>query len=306
MIVELLKKLKKERADENLRLARSELTSFLDGKASDLKEELEFLASYVLSENREATWISGPIKKIEKAMSKTIADYDYAFGENKDLIRGTLACKTHEEMNVVAVFLTTKCRNPTCGLSLVKDVYQKSVRDGGQVKTGYSGWNFVIEFDEYPFGAEVQVNTIDMLYGKHGKADIADWLRIGDAGYAALQNRLKFPGGLGHAMYDIQDTARSNAGDREAEWARELSLDYNDACRGEFRGPSSKSVDQLNDRIRRGWGRLTPNGIADKLWGKALEESGWTGFPLAKTRAEWEHEYEVNNLARNKERMRQM
>ena len=303
-IAQLMTKLKKEQAEENERVARNALTSYLDAKAPGLKDELEFLANYVLSQNRDATWFSGPIKKIDKAMSKTIEDYDYAFAENKDLVRGTIACKTADEMKTVAVFMERTCRSETCGLALPKAVYQKSVRDEGLVKTGYSGWNFVIQFNEHAFGAEVQVNTIDMLYGKHGKDDIMDWLKIGDAGYAALQDRLRFPGGLGHAMYDIQDVARSKATQSEADWARELSLDYNDACRGEFRGESSKSVEQLNERIRGGWGRLTPHGPADKLWEHAMSESGWTGYRLPKTRAEWEVEqqsaYEAGNFARNK------
>ncbi len=303
-IDKLMKRLRKEQADEIQKVARDALTAFIDAKAPGLKEELEFLANYVLSQNPEIKWVPGPIKKIEKAMSKTIEDYDYAFGENKDLVRGTLACPTPEQMHTVANFMERTCRNDTCGLSLLKGEFQKSIRDDGKVKSGYSGWNFVVQFSEHAFGAEVQINTADMLYGKHSREEITDWLKVGDAGYAAMQKRLGFPGALGHAMYDIQDTARSKCSESEAEWARALALDYNDACRGEFRGASSKSVEQLNDRIRGGWGRLTPNGTAEKLWAHALSESGWTAYRMPTTRAEWDVEYqafyEAGNLARNK------
>ncbi len=303
-IAELMTKLRKEQAEDIKIVARDALTAFIDAKAPGLKEELEFLANFVLDQDRETKWVPGPIKKIEKAMSKTIEDYDYAFGENKDLVRGTLACNTPEQMNTVANFVDRTCRNDTCGLSLPKAVYQKSTRDDGKVKTGYSGWNFVVQFNEHAFGAEIQINTVDMLYGKHSKEEVTDWLKVGDAGYAAMQKRLGFPGGLGHAMYDIQDTARSKCSESEAEWARALSLDYNDACRGQFRGELSKSVEQLNERIRGGWGRLTPNGTAEKLWEHAVSGSDWTAYRLPRSRAEWEQEkqssYEADNLARNK------
>lgn len=282
MVVHQLRLQKAAQQYDNKVTARNALTEFLqqgkpDSPAQALKDELEWLAGYILAIGPVgARWVPGPLKKIEKAMGKTIEDYDYAWGNNKDLVRGTLACKTNEDLARLATLVGQTCKTEM-GMFLIKADNQKSIRDGGQVKSGYSGWNFVVQFkDHRMFGAEVQANTFDLLYGKHSKKEVIENLNVSAAEYSELQTRLRFPGGLGHALYDIQDTARSKATTAEGDWARELALDYNDACRGVFR---NSSVEHLNERIKQGAGRLTST-VAKDLWKHAVEGSCWI-YPIA-------------------------
>ncbi len=237
-----------------------------------MKDELEKLAGYILSIGPAGMkWIPGPLKKVDKAMGKTIEDYDYAWGQNKDLVRGTLACGSNGDLSVVANLIKQTCTNEL-GMVLLKQDNQQSILDGGQVKSGYSGWNFVVQFKDHTmFAAEVQANTFDLLYGKHSKKQIMEFLNIGATEYAAMQARLRFPGALEHALYDIQDTARSKASTAEGDWARELALDYNDACRGNLR---RCTLEALNARIVAGASQLTTS-VARQLWKEAVEHSGW-------------------------------
>ena len=282
-IVTQIKLQKASQSFENREKATRAIKDFLgSGKgtsqAIELKDELELLANYILAiAPQGAKWVPGPIKKIEKAMSKTVADYDYAWGENKDLVRGTLACRTNDDLRTLANLLMQTCTNEF-GMFLIKSDNQKSKRDGGQMPSGYSGWNFVIQFKEHrSFGAEVQANTFDLLYGKHSKKEFLDILLFSNSEYFEVQNRLKFPGGLGHALYDIQDVARSKATAEEGNLARELCLDYNDACRGQFR--FGNTLVELNRRIRE-FGSSLKSANAKKLWKDAVEGCGWRNYPI--------------------------
>ena len=249
-------------------------------KAENLKDELELLAAYVQLwvPTGLVKWIPGPLKKIEKAMGKTIADYDFAWGENKDLVRGTLVCKTRVALRTVAELIKRICTQQYA-MFLIKQDEQSSTRDGGLMASGYSGWNFVVQFKEHiAFGAEVQANTVAMMYGKHSKKELVEDYRILSATeYAEQQQTLKFPGGLGHALYDIQDVKRSNVTTEEGDWARTLALNYNDACRGQFRNTTLAELNQDIHNARNIW--TSTNAI--DLWQHAVEGSGWTGFPLS-------------------------
>ena len=263
--------------------ARTALKSYLEptghGKAKSapkamlLKDELELLANYFLSVTQGVKWIPGPLKKVDKAMGKTVEDYGHAWGLKKDLVRGTLACNTNEDLRAVAALVRRTCTNEY-GMFPVKQDEQASVRDGGASKAGYSGWNFVVQFKEHvAFGAEIQANTFDMLYGKMSKSDFCSILKYDRGGYGEMQNRLGFTGGLGHALYDIQDVARSKATPQEGDIARELSLDYNDACRGRLR----TTLASLNQRILAFGGALTSS-QAQALWKHGVEGSEWPGL----------------------------
>jgi hypothetical protein len=265
---------------DNTSTAKNALAGFLAtrkgvSKATDLKEELDVLAGYLIGRAapHSVTWIPGPLKKIDKAMGKTIEDYDYAWGQNKDLVRGTLACRSNADLDAVALLVTQTC-GPDLGMFLIKQDHQESIRTKpGGMGSGYSGWNFVVQFKDHTmFGAEIQANTFDMLYGKHSRAEVLDFMKVSPPEYSALQSRLKFPGGLGHALYDIQDTARSKCTKDEGDWARLLALDYNDACRGTF---THTTLDQLNARIMAGSAALT-TANAKALWHHAVEGSEWT------------------------------
>jgi hypothetical protein len=282
MLVHQINLQKSAQRFENQQTARGALNAFLrpgsaHSKAHDLKEELEWLAGYMIAIGPPGIkWIPGPLKKVDKAMSKTTEDYDFIWSNNKDLVRGTLACRTNADLQVVSENMTRVCDKKRDGIKngmfLVKAVQQKSVRDGGQVVAGYSGWNFVIQFKEHKaFPAEMQANTYDVLYGKHSKKDIMQFFNCGENEYKAMQMRLKLPGGLGHALYDIQDIARSGVTVAEGNWARELALDYYDACRGTLK---NCTIEQLNERIATGGGVLV-SAKAKELWKHAVEEAAW-------------------------------
>jgi hypothetical protein len=278
MLVRQINLQKAGQREENRMVAKSALTDFLEpgrtnSPAHALKKELDLLGAYMVSVGPAGVrWIPGPLKKVDKAMSKTIEDYDYAWGKNKDLIRGTLACRTNEDLAAVAESMLETC-TPNLGMVLIKQDRQQSIRDNRSgMPSGYSGWNFVVQFKEHKlFGAEVQANTLDLLYGKHSKEEVMRNLHVTEAEYVEFQTRLRFPGGLGHALYDIQDIARSKATPAEGNWARELALDYNDACRGQHR---PCTVAQLNERILDAKNHLTSD-IAKKLWKHAVEGSAW-------------------------------
>src|SRR5689334_1978933 len=89
-------------ADANKDLAKDKLDAFLKAKALPLKEELEFLARYLVAKGPPGTkWIAGPLKKLDKALTKTEEDYDYAWTMNKDLIRGTLVTQTAKLLDLI-------------------------------------------------------------------------------------------------------------------------------------------------------------------------------------------------------------
>ncbi|HEY4215525.1 MAG TPA: hypothetical protein VGM67_00220 [Gemmatimonadaceae bacterium] len=282
MLVHQINLQKADQRFSNREQAKGALTDFLqpgrtNSPAHALEKELNLLGAYIVSLGPPGLrWIPGPLKKIDKAMGKTIEDYDYAWGKNKDLIRGTLACRSNEDLDQVSKMVFETC-TPNLGMGLIKQDHQQSIRDDkGGMPSGYSGWNFVVQFKEHKlFGAEVQANTFDLLYGKHSKEEVIKYLQVTPDEYAGFQTRLKFPGGLGHALYDIQDTARSKASKAEGDWAREMACNYNDACRGNFR---MRSLEELNKDIKEMASRLTSD-VAKKLWKHAVEGSAWA-FPI--------------------------
>lgn len=237
------------------------------GRALDLKEELDFLASYIVSERPAARWIKGPLKTVPKAMGKTETEYAYVWSNNKDLVRGTLACESQSELDQIAQFVIRTCNNPRYAMSLMKKQEQKSVRDGGFMAAGYSGWNFAVDFKEHKFGAEIQANTFSMMYGKMSKGDFCDQLGFNVAEYEERRRRAMFPGGLSHALYDIQD-ARFTAPKEDKDKARNLALDYNDLCRNDARKPG---IQDINNRIR---SLVFKSEAAKKHWQKAVDGSG--------------------------------
>jgi hypothetical protein len=244
MIVRQLKLQKASQRFDNEVKARNALTEFLlvrkgESKAHDLKGELDVLARYLvaLAAPHTVTWIPGPLKKIDKAMGKTIEDYDYAWSQNKDLVRGTLRARMPHERGFGRSRRSGEADLRTGPWDVRDQARPPAVdpRQGGTMSSGYSGWNFVVQFKDHTmFGAEVQANTFDLLYGKHSRAEVLEFMRLSPPEYSALQSRLNFPGGLGHALYDIQDIGRSKCTKAEGDWARQLALDYNDACRGDF------------------------------------------------------------------------
>lgn len=235
-------------------VAKKALESYLTGPqaspkagllAKDMQTELDLLAGYITAILPRANWIKGPLKKVPKAMGKTEKDYAWLFNNNKDLVRGTLACEAQSDLLQIATLVVKTCVR-VFAMSLMKKQEQKSTRDNGQMEAGYSGWNFVVDFKEHKFGAEIQANTFSMMYGKMSKADFCQQLNVSVAQYEDRRRKARFPGGLGHALYDIQDD-RSKASKEDKDKARALALDYNDLCRNGDRKPT---IQDINSRIR--------------------------------------------------------
>jgi hypothetical protein len=242
------------------------------GSAEELKFELEMFGEYCASQARLfelVRWIPGPLKKLEKAMPKTEEDYKFEWGNNKDLVRGTLACETQLGLKLVTD-LMKKIVTPEFGMSFIKKMEVIPSSDpGGNSTTGYSGWNFVIRFKDHPmFGAEVQANTYDMMYGKMAADEFCKQLLVSDSQYSEFQSRLMFPGGLGHALYDISEYVKAGTTKEESVLALKLANDYNDACRGSFR---NTNLGKLNQDIMDFLGKLT-SGKAKELWKHSLRE----------------------------------
>jgi hypothetical protein len=251
-------------------IAEKALGSFLDPEAKfgavSLKKTLEAFAEYITDSLPFARWIPGPLKTIEKAMGKTVTDYSNLWHNNKDLVRGTLACENQGELSQIAALVTKTCV-AEYAMSLIKREEQKSIRDGGYMDAGYSGWNLVVDFKEHRFGAEVQANTFSMMYGKMSKPQFCNDLRFDAAQYEDRRRKAMFPGGLSHALYDIQDK-RFDASTEDKSKALALALDYNDLCRNMARKPN---IDDLNSRIRSM--RFT-SAEAIKHWQHAVDGSG--------------------------------
>jgi hypothetical protein len=256
--------------------ARKALNNFLQSAngsqgAVELKEELEMLASYCVSKSLGVKWIPGPLKKIDRAIGKTKDDYGWAYGLNKDLVRGTLACDSEANLSTVAALVQDTCKNEFA-IRLIKEEHTKAVADGGKSTTGYSGWNFVVLFREHPaFGAEIQANTFNLMYGKMTKHEFCLQLKVSEEEYLRRQSELRFPGGLGHALYDIQDP-RTLSTKEEADAARALACDYNDGCRGKFRG--FMTLKKLNETIM-GFASKLSSVEATEHWKQACFGSGW-------------------------------
>jgi hypothetical protein len=261
---------------ENFNKAKAALTTFLarahgGGGAPDLKEELELLAGHFVTNCFGVKWIPGPLKKLKKALGKTREDYGWAYGQNKDLVRGTLACESQATLKAIATLVTKTCTNEFA-MRLIKQDEQKAKADGGTSVTGYSGWNFVVLFREHPsFGAEIQANTFAVLYGKMAKKEFCEQLGVTEQKYLARQHQLKFPGGLGHTLYDIQD-ARTLSTKEEKDTARALACDYNDGCREQFRG--DMTLRKLNDAIM-SFGATLTSIEAKAHWKHGVEGCGW-------------------------------
>ncbi len=265
---------------ENEATARSALKEFLEraegaGGAKDMDVEIKLLGNYLAAMTFGATWIDAPLKGLERAMGKTEGeDIDYAYGMNKDLVRGTLACDSQDSLKKVVKLLYDVCQSKYA-MKLVKDESQGPLEDGGKSKTGYSGWNFAVVFREHvSFAAELQANTYDVLYGKMDQEEYCKQLQVPDPVYLAKQNDLKFPGGLGHGLYEIQDvrTKKEGVTDAEADRARKLSCAYYDCCRGVFR--NGMSLLKLNEEIM-AFGPSLTSRAAKAIWKHAGDGSNW-------------------------------
>lgn len=255
----------------NIDLAKKALNEFIqNGAGAELNEELNYLGDYIVSKTAPARFIKAPLKGMERAMEKTEEDYAFAYGRSRDLVRSTICCATDEGLKLVANLIRMTCI-PKYGMGLVKDEGKVSTRDGGKEDSGYSDWNFNVQFSDHPaFAVEVQVNTTAVLYGKMSRSSFMKQMQVSEGDYATLQAATAFPGGLGHAFYEISRSGETTQ--EEQTWAKTLSLDYYDACRGVFRGQTT--LQNLNSRIALASEGHT-SAKAKDVWKHAVQASGW-------------------------------
>lgn len=285
---------------ENEAKARAALETFLKsamgsegwpvGGQVTLDRELKLLGNYLAAKvpGGGVRWVHAPLKAFDRAWDKTrktelTADVNYRYQLNKDLARGTLACNSKQSLSAVVKLLKETCTN-AYNMSLLGDgdgdweQRSEHAEPPGKSTSGYSGWNFPVVFREHvAFAAEIQANTYDVLYGKMGMAEYCKHLQVSESVYLDTQARMMFPGGLGHALYVMQDSRTKQYGvtKEEADKARSLSLCYYDWCRGGDPKP------------RNGWGKVKLNAAilsfgagltsakAKEIWKEAAMESGW-------------------------------
>ncbi|MDB4939204.1 MAG: hypothetical protein JWP87_6176 [Labilithrix sp.] len=272
----------------NAEKARDALKNFLEvvngkGRALDMDADIKMLGRYLAENVRGATWIDAPLKGLERAMGKTAKEeVNYEWGTNRDLVRGTMACDSEASLTAVVAMIRATCKSKFA-MKLVKDESQcpvgdksrdkKGVEVEGKSKTGYSGYNFAVVFREHvAFAAELQANNYDVLYGKMDQKEFCLQLQMSLPVYAAKQAALKFPGGLGHGLYEIQDKRTVGVTPDEAERARSLSCSYYDVCRGNFR--KDISVVKLNKAIME-FGPSLTSPAAIKIWRHCCNGSAW-------------------------------
>ena len=223
---------------------RRKLEHFL--KIAESKDaELNELGEYIAFKTN-TTWIQGPVKLIEDddgrgAYGKTIKDNLLDWTKNKDLIRGTCAAKTEQEVSSIASKIQIFC-TPVHGMSLIKWEQKKAAEQ----PLGYSDWNFAVVMKGSPVPMEIQVNTFAMLYGKFSKADYMRMVHVDVAEYEKTKRELGFEGGLQHLFYEIYQT---NKGGPDAKAAAELSKKYCNMIRmneSERRAEAAKVAQEIN------------------------------------------------------------
>jgi hypothetical protein len=194
----------------------------------DLRELGEYIACMT-----GTTWIHGPIKltgwigpEDRGAYNKTVKDNLLDWSKNKDLMRGTVACKTQEQLPGVVARIDIIC-SLQFGMKLEKRVEQKAKKDEG---CGYSGWNFAVVMKGCSIPGEIQANTYAMMYAKMSQDDyIAAILKGNAAEYTNTAHKMGFEGGLQHLFYEIYQQIGENSDD--GKLAAALSREYCDLAR---------------------------------------------------------------------------
>ena len=262
---------------ENVIKARDALKKFLEaangaGGARDMDLDIRMLGEYLATQVFGATWIDAPLKGFERAWGKTEGkEINYAWALNKDFVRGTMACDSEKSLKAVTDLIKTLCTSKY-GMTLIKQESQKPLEDGGDSTTGYSGWNFGVVFKEHAsFAGELQANSYDVLYGKMDQAEYCKQLHMSLPEYQEKQAKLKFAGGLGHGLYEIQDKRTKGVKPAEAVRARKLSCFYYDVCRGDSR---KGNVTKLNLEIM-AFGPSLNSPEAIEIWKHCVNGSAW-------------------------------
>jgi len=195
-----------------------------------LKIEFDTLGEYICACDKRLTYIRGPIKKSLKALGKTVRDNKLDWALNKDLVRGTIAADDIDALGVAVAEIKAICKEEF-GMALTKaDPVPPNA-------CGYSGWNFNVAFEGQPLVAELQANTVAMLYGKHSKFGLLEDNVFSSAKeYETFEKMAGFQGALGHALYDFWQEDKKGA---DGVAAAALAKRYHDVCRM-VKGPGAQ------------------------------------------------------------------
>jgi len=199
------------------------------GVAHRFDKDLDELGQYI-AHKTNAKWIHAKVKKLggptddRGAYQKTVKDYIGDWSQNKDLMRGTVACQSQEQLLGVAGRIQIIC-SPEFGMTLVKLAERKWKTD----PCGYSDWNFAVVMKGCLIPAEIQANTFAMMYAKMSKDDYTERiLANNEAEYAQTESRMGFEGGLQHVFYEIWQLDKASP---DGQLAAKLSTDYCDLAR---------------------------------------------------------------------------
>jgi hypothetical protein len=184
-------------------------------------QQLLLLGEYLVQAAKglaiDLEWVQGPIKTTGSAMEKIIKrvnnpsthekpgklDVMFNVYAMKDLVRGTLVAKEKHDLDVAVQLVFATC-NPALAMTLPKQ--EETVPGGKDNECGYSGWNFNVNFRHYGFPAEIQVNTVAMIYAKETKKVFMELTHWDEAKYDQLARDMGILGGLGHVCYEIYRT----------------------------------------------------------------------------------------------------
>jgi hypothetical protein len=185
-----------------------------------IDKELLMLGTYLVQLGKERSidleWVQGPIKTTGSTLEKVIKrienpstrdkpgklDALFNIFAMKDLVRGTLVAQQKHDLDVAVQLIFATCY-PAYGMALPK---QEETIPGKGNECGYSGWNFNVVFRHCGFPAEIQVNTVAMIYAKETKKVFMELTHWDEAKYDELARDKGILGGLGHVCYEIYRT----------------------------------------------------------------------------------------------------
>ncbi|WP_018267364.1 hypothetical protein [Methylosinus sp. LW4] len=180
-------------------------------KAPAAKQEIDAVAAEIAEKTGGAV-AKAPLKDIDRARAKIIADYQGDASRIRDIARNTIVV---EEENFDAAVALLKEKGAKC-----------KIIAAGSDALGYSGANTVLK-TEAGIMAEIQVNTPQMIYAKE-TPEVAK-LILGEEKYAEIAKAANLEGGRGHALYEAYRDLP--AGDPRAAEIEAESRAYYDAIR---------------------------------------------------------------------------
>ncbi|TDX67021.1 hypothetical protein EDE12_101560 [Methylosinus sp. sav-2] len=180
-------------------------------KAPAAKQEIDAIAAEIAEKTGGAV-AKAPLKDIDRARAKIIADYQGDASRIRDIARNTIVV---EKENFDAAVALLKEKGAKC-----------KIIDAGSDALGYSGANTVLK-TEAGIMAEIQVNTPQMIFAKE-TPEVAK-LILGEEKYAEIAEAANLEGGRGHALYEAYRDLP--AGDPRAAEIEAESRAYYDAIR---------------------------------------------------------------------------